>query len=359
MIEVRHLVKKFGDSTVIKDINCTIHDGDIIAVIGPSGCGKSTFVRCLNLLDRPTSGEILFDGKNILNDEMKLVDVRKYAGMIFQSFNLYPQYSILENIMRPQVDILKRSKQEAYQRAMENLEMVDLKSAAFKFPNALSGGQKQRVAIARTLAMDNKVLLMDEPTSALDPITVREVQYVLKKLANAGKTMIIVTHDMRLARELANRVFFITDGIVYEEGSPEQLFEHPIKEKTQKFVDCVNESEFSQLIKDFEFASILENISNFSQRNDLTRKKTMSIELLFEELILLHLVPRLKEDTVLNCCLSYSEKTDEIKLTFRYDGDFNPMQKLDELSKKLVEKQMREFHYESNIERSSKLEIIL
>jgi len=336
MIEVKHLAKAYSDHDILKDVSCTIRDGDVIAVIGPSGCGKSTFVRCLNLLEKPTRGEILFDGRDAAKGEISHVEVCKYAGMIFQNFNLYPQYTVLENIMVPQVDILRRGKQEAYDRAMDNLEMVGLCHAAQKYPDQLSGGQKQRVAIARTLAMDNAVLLMDEPTSALDPLTVREVQYVIRKLAKAGKTMVIVTHDMRFAREISYRVFFVSDGIIYEEGTPEDIFDDPQKEETRRFINCIHEKTLELTPSDFEFASCLSEIGEFAERSDLTQKQTLRIESLFEELISVNLLPKLSPDTKVHVRLSHSEKTAQIRIDASYAELFDPTSDIDPISRSII-----------------------
>lgn len=309
MIEVRNLKKSYPDVCPVSDFNCVINDGDIIAVIGPSGCGKSTFLRCLNLIETPDSGEIFFDGKDILKGELSLVEVRKYAGMVFQGYNIYPHYNILENIMVPQVDILKRTKQEAYDRAMENLRLVDLANIAYKMPHQLSGGQKQRVAIARTLAMDNEVILLDEPTSALDPIMTREVEFVLKKLAKAGKTMVLVTHNMQLARKLATRVFFLTDGVIYEEGTPQQIFDNPTKEKTIKFINCVNEKSLDITPDTFEFISCMTEIGEFAEKNDMSKESRRRMEHIFEEMVAVGILPSLEKDEPVNVRMYYSEVT--------------------------------------------------
>lgn len=309
MIEVKNLKKSFKDVCPVKDFNCTINDGDIIAVIGPSGCGKSTFLRCLNMIEKPDSGEILFDGKDILKGELSPVEARKYAGMVSQGYSVYPHYTVLENIMVPQVDILKRSKQEAYDRAMENLKLVDLANIAHKRPDQISGGQRQRVAIARTLAMDNKVILLDEPTSALDPVMRREVEFVLKKLAKEGKTMVIVTHDMHLARNLATRVFFLSDGVIYEEGTPEQIFENPQKEKTVKFINCVNEKMFSMTPDTFELISCMTKIGEFAERNEMSAQSRRKMEQVFEEVMAVKLLPTLDRKEPVNVRMYYSEIT--------------------------------------------------
>lgn len=235
MIEIIHLRKSFrSGSEVLKDINATIQDGEVISIIGGSGCGKSTFLRCINRLTRPSGGEVYIDGLRVRGRNAHLVN--RHMGMVFQSFNLYPHMTVIENIMKGPVEILGRSRQEAYDKGMELLKSVNMEDRALRFPDELSGGQKQRAAIARTLAMDPDIILFDEPTSALDPSMVVEVLNVIRDLSKKGLTMLIVTHEMQFAREVSDRIFFLCDGIIYEEGTPEEIFDHPQKEKTKAFV---------------------------------------------------------------------------------------------------------------------------
>ena len=235
MIELKNLKKSYENSTPLKDVNVVINDGDVISVIGPSGAGKSTLIRCINMLERPTGGRILLDGEDITAPGYDLSQARRRMGMVFQSFNLFGHLTVIENLMLAQIDILKRSKQEAYDKGIELLKRVGLSGRENQYPDELSGGQKQRVAIARTLAMDPDVILLDEPTSALDPTMVGEVQAVIRDLAKTGKTMMIVTHEMSFARAICNRVFYVDEGGIYEDGTPEQIFDHPEKELTRRF----------------------------------------------------------------------------------------------------------------------------
>ena len=215
MIEIKHLRKEFDDETIpLKDINVTINNGDVISIIGPSGTGKSTLLRCINMLCEPTSGSIIVDGQDITKRGCNLNEVRKKMGMVFQSFNLFGHLTVIENIMNPQITLLGRSRQEAYDKAMYLLDSVGLSSKVFSYPDELSGGQQQRIAIARTLAMDPDIILFDEPTSALDPSMIGEVQSVIKVLAKSGRTMMIVTHEMDFARKISNRIFFMYDGTI-------------------------------------------------------------------------------------------------------------------------------------------------
>ena len=239
MIRVNNLHKYFGDLEVLKGIDEHIHPGEVVVVIGPSGSGKSTFLRCLNLLEEPTKGEIYVDDELITDGKVDVNLVRRKMGMVFQQFNLFPHLSILGNITLAPVLLKKMTKEEAKKRAFELLEMVGLADKAEAYPAQLSGGQKQRVDIARALAMDPEIMLFDEPTSALDPEMVGEVLDVMKDLAHKGMTMVIVTHEMGFAREVASRVLFIDQGVVMESGTPEELFGNPKNERTKSFLSKV------------------------------------------------------------------------------------------------------------------------
>jgi len=239
VISVKGLCKSFGDIEVLKGIDIDINKGDVVCVIGPSGGGKSTFLRCLNLLEKPTDGSIIFDGQDLTDPSVDLNKHRQKMGMVFQQFNLFPHMSVLDNMtIAPQL-VLKTPKNEAESKAEALLERVGLSDKANEYPSRLSGGQKQRVAIVRALCMNPDVMLFDEPTSALDPEMVGEVLHVMKELARDGMTMVIVTHEMGFAREVANRVVFIDGGVIAEEGSPEQIFENPKSARLKDFLSKV------------------------------------------------------------------------------------------------------------------------
>lgn len=229
-IIVKDLVKKFGENTVLNNINTTINEGDVVCIIGPSGSGKSTFLRCLNRLEETTSGSILISGDDLTAEKTNLNQIRQHIGMVFQHFNLFPHLSILENIILAPMDLKKMSRKEAEAQAILLLESVGLADKKDAWPESLSGGQKQRVAIARALAMQPDIMLFDEPTSALDPEMVGDVLNVMKRLAKQGMTMVIVTHEMGFAKEVANRVMFIDEGNFLEDGTPEQIFNNPQNE---------------------------------------------------------------------------------------------------------------------------------
>ncbi len=236
ILVVDDLHKSFGDVDVLKGISLEIRRGEVVVVLGPSGSGKSTFLRCLNRLEEPTSGTIVFEGQDVCAPKTDVNDVRKRMGMVFQQFNLFPHLDALHNVMIAQQQVLKRSKAEAERVAREQLERVGLADRADHYPDELSGGQQQRVAIARALAMDPHVMLFDEATSALDPELVRGVLDVMRELAKAGMTMVVVTHEMGFARDVADRVVFMEGGYIVEEGTPEQVFEHPKSERTRAFI---------------------------------------------------------------------------------------------------------------------------
>ena len=239
MIEVQNLHKYVGELEVLKGIDATIEKGECVCVIGPSGGGKSTFLRCINLLEIPTKGDILIEGVSAMQNLRQLDKLRQKVGMVFQQFNLFPHMTVMENITLAPVKLKKATKAQAAEKAMELLGQVGLAAKAQEYPNRLSGGQKQRVAIARALAMEPDVLLFDEPTSALDPEMVGEVLEVMKRLALNHATMVVVTHEMGFAREVADRIFFIDSGIVTEEGTPEQIFRQPQNARTKEFLSKV------------------------------------------------------------------------------------------------------------------------
>ena len=239
MIEVKNLEKSFGKNHVLRGINETINEREVVCIIGPSGSGKSTFLRCLNLLEQPTSGEVILDGEKINAPDRDIDKIREKLGMVFQNFNLFPHMSVLDNITMAPIKVKGQARGEAEAEARRLLDVVGLLDKAEAYPSSLSGGQKQRVAIARALAMKPEIMLFDEPTSALDPEMVGEVLAVMKQLAEDGMTMVIVTHEMGFAREVADRVLFIDGGVILEQGTPEEIFGNPQNERTQTFLSMV------------------------------------------------------------------------------------------------------------------------
>ena len=236
VLQIKNIRKDFGQRTVLKDVNFNVHKGEVVSIIGSSGSGKSTLLRCINLLEKPTSGEIIFHDKDVVKNEISLVELREKVGMVFQSFNLFNNLNVLENCVIGQMKVLKRNREEAEKVAKELLTKVGMERFIKAKPNQLSGGQKQRVAIARALAMEPEVLLFDEPTSALDPEMVGEVLKVMKDLAETGLTMIVVTHEMAFAHDVSTRVVFMDQGVIVEDNKPEIIFDNPEHDRTREFL---------------------------------------------------------------------------------------------------------------------------
>lgn len=335
MITISHLRKEYPEATPLRDVSVEINKGDVIAIIGPSGTGKSTLLRCINLLEKPTKGEIIIDGEIITEKNAHLI--RKKMGMVFQSFNLFPNMTVIENIMKAQVEILKRSKQEAYDKGIELLMSVGLGDHAHRFPDELSGGQMQRVAIARTLAMDPEIVLFDEPTSALDPTMVGEVQAVIRNLAKQGMTMMIVTHEMNFAREVSNRVFYMDQGEIYEDGTPQQIFDNPQRELTRQFVKKLKVMEERITSAGFDFIGINTRIEEFGRKNMMNSKAIRNAQVVFEELCVQILLSEMKNNIDMRITLEYSELNDKATLNVFHNVNIDKLNIDDELSVKLIE----------------------
>jgi len=319
MIRAEHLSKAFGPLTVLKDITVEIHKGEVISIIGPSGTGKSTFLRCLNLLESPTAGRIFIDDVDILHTHADVPKVRQKMGMVFQSFNLFSHLSVLDNLTIGQVKLLGRTREEAHKKAMGLLRVVGLLEKAESLPDELSGGQKQRVAIARCLSMDPEIILCDEPTSALDPTMVSEVLAVLRRLAKEGMTLAIVTHEMDFARDVSNRVMYMDEGVIYEEGPPRQIFENPQKAKTKAFINRIRSFHYQIDSPDYDLYAMNGEIEHFCEKHVLSKKTTNNVLLVLEELLVIHNAQSKEIDV--NLTLSYSEKRDSLEITFAARGD--------------------------------------
>lgn len=323
MIQVKHLKKVFNGVTILKDVNATINKGDVISIIGPSGTGKSTFMRCLNLLEQPDGGEILIDGENILAPGVNVPLMRRKMGMVFQQFNLFGHLTVLENITLAPCSLLGKSKEEAQAKAMQLLKLVGLANKANALPSELSGGQQQRVAIARALAMEPEIILFDEPTSALDPTMVNEVLVVMKKLAESGITMLIVTHEMRFARDVSTRIFYMDEGVVYEEGPSKEMFENPKRKKTRAFLRRISTLNFTLSQKDFDLYHFLGSVVEFAERQMLTPKQSHFLQLVLEELLVNIIFPQVNS---IELELGISEANHSSEIQLLWDGpDANPM----------------------------------
>ena len=346
MIELIHLEKKYENATPLEDVNAVIHDGDVISVIGPSGTGKSTLLRCINLLERPTGGRILLDGEEITAPKYDVLRVRRRMGMVFQSFNLFGHLTAIENVMLAQTDILKKTRQEAYDTGMAQLRRVGLAGRELQYPDQLSGGQQQRVAIARTLAMDPDVILLDEPTSALDPAMVGEVQSVIRGLAGEGRTMMIVTHEMSFARAICNRVFYMDQGGIYEEGTPEEIFDHPQKEQTRRFIRRLKVLELVVGSRDYNFIDAGNEIDQYCMRSDIPPRIRYRLRLVFEELVQQILLPG-PDRLPVYVTAEYSAEQEQAVVTAGYGGErFDPAGAENELSYRVLKSTVDELTYE-------------
>ena len=338
LIKVEHLRKEFSPEVIpVRDFNCEIQQGDVISIIGPSGTGKSTFLNLLNRLEEPTAGKIWFEGEDTTARGYDLNEMRKKMGMVFQSFNLFSHLTLTENVMLGPVKLLGRSRQQAYDTALRLLKTVGLGDRALSLPQELSGGQQQRAAIARAMAMEPKVLLFDEPTSALDPTMVGEVLAVIRNLAKGGVTMLIVTHEMNFAREVSNRVFYLDEGVVYEEGSPSQIFERPQREKTRLFVKNVKVFRWNARESGKDFIGLSTELENFAYRNMMSPEITRKTRLLIEEVFAQIARSADINAAELSVSLEYADRKREAAAVIEWLGPaFDPIEEGDEYSRILI-----------------------
>ena len=348
MIKVEHLSKKFGNLVVLKDVTLEIREGEVISVIGPSGTGKSTLLRCINLLERPSGGSIFIDGVDILDAKTDVPKIRQKMNMVFQSFNLFAHLSVLDNLTIAPIKLLGMAKKEAEERSMKILTLVGLAEKADNFPDELSGGQKQRVAIARCLAMDPKIILFDEPTSSLDPTMVSEVLSVIRRLARDGMTMVIVTHEMDFASDLSNRVLYMDEGVIYEEGSPAQIFDNPQREKTKAFINRIRSINCHIASSKYDLYSIQAEIEAFCEKQILPMKTRQNLLSIVD--VLLNIYTPLLHTTTLDITVAYSEKNGSVEVVLESGGEArNPLDKNllpDSLAKSSVWSMMHAIEYQ-------------
>lgn len=319
MIQLENLSLKFGDHEVLRGLNATIRDGEVVGVIGPSGSGKSQLLRCMTMLQKPTGGRVLLDGTDLTAPDTDLCRQRKKIGMVFQNFNLFRHMTVVENVMSGQVDLQNISREEAYAESMTLIQGVGLADKAFFYPDKLSGGQQQRAAIARTLAMKPEIILLDEPTSALDPLVRGEVEAVIRMLAADGHTMVIVTHEMELVRQVCSRVLFVNEGTIYEEGTPEKIFDAPEKAETRRFVHALRVLEFDVQSKDFDFIGTQTTITEFAYRNGMSKMLVMRLQSIMEELFSMIIIQP-KQQNRMHVSFEYNSKEKLLDGVIRFSG---------------------------------------
>ncbi len=349
LIRIEHLKKSYDNATPLKDVNTSIKRGEVITIIGPSGTGKSTLMRCVNRLETPTSGKITVFGENVCDKKTNLNVVRRRMGMVFQSFNLFGHLTVIENVMLAPTTLNKQPKQEAYENAMRLLRAVGVAEKALNYPDELSGGQKQRVAIARALAMNPEIVLLDEPTSALDPTMVGEVLSVIRQLASEGLTMMIVTHEMKFARDVSTRIFYMDQGEIYEDGTPEQIFDFPERDRTRVFVKRLKVLSFTITSPNYDFISMTEKLQQFGEKYLLPHRQINNLRRAFEETCAANIIPNSADDYVLDVSTEYSEETGVLEMRFAFGGKpYNPLEEGDELSMTILKAFIKsgEYKYE-------------
>ena len=319
MIQVEKLTKAYAGKPVFHDVDMRIRDGEIVGIIGPSGTGKSTFLRCLMLLEQPDSGRILLDGEDLTAEDSNLDAARERIGMVFQNFNLFEHMSVIENVMSGMVHLQRIDPKTAYDEAMKLIRTVGLSDKAFAYPRTLSGGEKQRAAIARTLAMKPEIILLDEPTNALDPMMRGEVEAVIRMMAAQGHTMVIVTHEMELVRQICTRVVYVDSGGICEEGTPEQIFDRPEHTSTRRFVRALRVLEFNVQSRDFDFIGTQTTVAEFAYRNGVPKNLLDRMQSVIEELFQMVIIQP-EQENKMHIAFEYNNREPSISGVIRFSG---------------------------------------
>ena len=337
VIRIEHLRKCFGDKDVLKDINAEIEKGDVISLIGPSGTGKTTLLRCLIGLETVTDGKIYLYDQDITGNDKKAESLRLSMGMVFQNYNLFEHRTVIENVMMAPVQNLKISRQKAYAEAIQLLASAGLSGRELEYPSQLSGGQKQRVAIVRTMAMHQEILLVDEPTAALDPAMAREIGSMLRSLSRSGYTILMVTHDMELAKTISNRIFFMDEGVIYEQGTVDEIFNHPKRQKTYAYVQQLRSFRYNITSRNFDFYAFGAELAEFGSNSALSRRQQYALSFTAEELLMQSILPHLIKEPNISFSVSIPQNTKYIDVHIDYSGEeFNAMENCDEYASTLI-----------------------
>lgn len=347
MIEFRNIVKKYNNVISLTNVNCTISDGEVISLIGPAGAGKSTFIRLINLLEKPTSGEIFIDNENILSRDYDVINLRKKVGIVFSRFNLFNHLSVIENIMKAQIDILNKTQEAAYKESMRLLDLVSLVDKKYENVDKLKSGEKQRVALVRTLAMNPDILLLDEPTSALDPTMIPDIEAIIHDLKKSGKTIIVATRNMTFAKNISSKIFYIDENTVYEEGTPDEIFLTPSKPKTKQFINSLKILTLDIDSPTCDFWLLGAEIDKYCIKNHISSKGSSRLRLAFEELVIEIIMSKLKNITPkIHIAIEYSNINETLKMKVKYNGEkFDPKDTENVLSYNVLRTTVNEIEY--------------
>lgn len=345
LVEIKNLTKRFDDNLIWENINENIEKGDVVVIVGNSGCGKTTFLRCINMLEAPTSGQIFIDGEEITAKGADIDKIRRKMGMVYQSFNLFSHLTVLENVIKAPMIVNKIPKEQAIREGMGYLRMVGMHEHADHMPDRLSGGQKQRVAIARCLAMKPDIILFDEPTSALDPSMVDEVLAVIRNLAKNGMTCVIVTHEMTFAKKVASKVIFLAEHGVYEEASPIEFFDHPKREKTIAFVRKLKTYTYESTVDNIDIYSVLAQVSSYCSKYAFSPKAATRVQLVVEELLVG--LQQTGGNAAVELTVAYEETTGKKEIILRHDISNDILKSLDELSEIIIKNCAADIHHDN------------
>ena len=337
IIRIEHLKKNYGSLEILKDVSVEIEKGDVISLIGPSGTGKTTLLRCLIGLEKVTAGKIWLYDQDISGSDKKAESLRLAMGMVFQNYNLFEHRTVIENVMMAPVQNLKMSRSKAYAEAISLLASAGLAGKELKYPSELSGGQKQRVAIVRTMAMHPDILLVDEPTAALDPTMAREIGSMLRALSRSGYTILMVTHDMELAKTVSNRILYMDEGIIYEQGTVNEIFNHPKREKTYAYVQQLRSFRYNITGRNFDFYAFGAELAQFAGNSSLSRHQKYALAFTAEELLVQSILPRYKNEPDISFSVSVPQNTKYIDVSIDYSGEqFNALESCDDYAATLI-----------------------